>query len=60
MVNYISGLVFWVLAAIGVFVVTPIANMNPLLGIVVGIIWLFLTIVLSSAIRLAENPQNHG
>ncbi len=53
MVNYISGLVFWILAATGVFVVMPIATVNPGLATIIGITWFFMTIIVSSSIRLA-------
>jgi regulator of protease activity HflC (stomatin/prohibitin superfamily) len=53
MVNYISGLVFVVLAVLGFAVAALLGQGNPAAAIVVGLLWLFLDVVLSSAIRLA-------
>jgi regulator of protease activity HflC (stomatin/prohibitin superfamily) len=53
MVNYISGLVFVVLAVLGFAVAALLGQGNPPAAIVVGLLWLFLDVVLSSAIRLA-------
>jgi regulator of protease activity HflC (stomatin/prohibitin superfamily) len=55
MVNYISGIVFVILAIVG-FLVAALAgglSGNPSLAIGIGLVWLFLDIVASSAIRLA-------
>ena len=40
MVNYISGLVFVILLLVGGAVVAPLATVNPVLAVVVGIVWL--------------------
>jgi regulator of protease activity HflC (stomatin/prohibitin superfamily) len=53
MVNYISGLVFVVLAVLGFAVAALLGQGNPPAAIVVVLLWLFLDVVLSSAIRLA-------
>jgi regulator of protease activity HflC (stomatin/prohibitin superfamily) len=56
MVNYISGLVFVVLALLGL-VICGVVSSVPQLGmppaVILGILWLFMTVVVSSAIRLA-------
>ncbi len=53
MVNYISGLVFVVLTLLGLVVAGAVAQANVAVGVILGMLWLFLTVVLSSAIRLA-------
>jgi regulator of protease activity HflC (stomatin/prohibitin superfamily) len=53
MVNYISGLVFFLLLAAGFLVVIPLAGVNPLLAAVTAFLWLLGDIILSSAIKLA-------
>ena len=56
MVNYISGLVFVVLALVGLVVCGAVGASGPSgppVAVVLGVVWLFLTVVLSSAIRLA-------
>lgn len=50
MVNYISGLVFWVLLVIGLAIAAAIGGSG---AVVFGIIWLIGDIILSSAIKLA-------
>jgi regulator of protease activity HflC (stomatin/prohibitin superfamily) len=57
MVNYISGLVFVILALLGVGVVAPFAEAHPVIAGIVGIVWLVTDIVLSSAIQLAAQWQ---
>ena len=54
MVNYISGLVFVVLAILG-FVIAGLVGASGHVGpaAVIGLVWLFMTIYISSAIRLA-------
>ena len=55
MVNYISGLVFVVLTLIGIVVAGIVGSLSgspgPAVG--VGVLWLFMTIYIASAIRLA-------
>jgi regulator of protease activity HflC (stomatin/prohibitin superfamily) len=53
MVNYISGLVFVVLVILGVLFTGAIAAAQPVLAVAFGVLWLFLDVVVSSAIRLA-------
>jgi regulator of protease activity HflC (stomatin/prohibitin superfamily) len=54
MVNYISGLVFFVLFLIGLVVSALIGQgANPVLGVLFGVVWLVADVILSSAIRLA-------
>jgi regulator of protease activity HflC (stomatin/prohibitin superfamily) len=53
MVNYISGLVFVALALLGLVVCGVVSAGSPPAAILLGVVWLFLTVVLSSAIRLA-------
>jgi regulator of protease activity HflC (stomatin/prohibitin superfamily) len=53
MVNYISGLVFIVLVILGVLFTGAIAAAQPILAVAFGVLWLFLDVVVSSAIRLA-------
>jgi regulator of protease activity HflC (stomatin/prohibitin superfamily) len=53
MINYISGLVFFVLAAIGGVVIWPILVRDPNQGILYSAVWFFLSWVISSSIQLA-------
>src|SRR5690349_13709529 len=53
MVNYISGLVFAILVAVGAAVVAPLLPEHQMLALAVGGPWLVGAAVLSSAIRLA-------
>ncbi len=53
MVNYISGLAFVVLLVVGVLVTAAVASLSPVLAFVVGLLWLFFDVVISSSIRLA-------
>jgi regulator of protease activity HflC (stomatin/prohibitin superfamily) len=53
MVNYISGLVFVVLAMVGGIMSLLIGRWSPGLGFLFGFAWLFLDFVAASAIRLA-------
>lgn len=53
MVNYISGLVFVVLLLVGVLVVGAVAAFNPLLAVILGILWFFADLVIASAIVVA-------
>jgi len=53
MVNYISGLVFVVLVVLGLLFTGAIAAAQPILAVAFGLLWLFLDVVVSSAIRLA-------
>jgi regulator of protease activity HflC (stomatin/prohibitin superfamily) len=53
MVNYISGLVFVVLVVLGLLFTGAIAAAQPVLAVAFGVLWLFLDVVVSSAIRLA-------
>ena len=57
MVNYISALVFVILLLVGGAVVAPLTTINPVLAIVVGIIWLIADVITSSAIQLAAQWQ---
>ena len=53
MVNYISGLVFVVLLLIGVVITGLIGQQNVIAAFVFGLGWLFLDVVIASAIRVA-------
>jgi regulator of protease activity HflC (stomatin/prohibitin superfamily) len=53
MVNYISALVFILLLIIGVVICAAIAQVSVLFTFVFGLPWLFLAVVIASAIRLA-------
>jgi regulator of protease activity HflC (stomatin/prohibitin superfamily) len=53
MLNYIQGLVFVVLLLMGVVATGLIGQQSTIAGIAVGVAWLFLDIVISSAIRIA-------
>ncbi len=53
MVNYISGLVFVVLLVVGLVIGVAIGQVNPVIAIGFGVLWLFLDAVIASAIRLA-------
>jgi len=53
MVNYISGLVFVVLVVLGVLFTGAIAAAQPVVAVAFGVLWLFLDVVVSSAIKLA-------
>ena len=57
MVNYISALVFVILLLVGGAVVAPMATINPVLAVVVGIVWLIADVIISSAIQLAAQWQ---
>jgi regulator of protease activity HflC (stomatin/prohibitin superfamily) len=57
MVNYISGLVFVVLFLAGILVSVAVGQANAVVGVVVGLAWLFLDVVVSSSIRLAAQWQ---
>ena len=53
MVNYISGLVFVVLAIVGFAIASLVGQASVPAAIGLGLVWLLLTVVVSSAIRLA-------
>jgi regulator of protease activity HflC (stomatin/prohibitin superfamily) len=53
MLNYIQGLVFVVLLLMGVVATGLIGQHSTIAGIAVGVAWLFLDVVISSAIRIA-------
>ncbi len=53
MVNYISALVFILLFVLGVGVTAAIAQAYPVIAVCVGLVWIFLDVVICSAIRLA-------
>jgi regulator of protease activity HflC (stomatin/prohibitin superfamily) len=53
MVNYISGLVFWVLLVLGGMMILPMAQTSPGAAIVLGILWFLFDLIISSAIQLA-------
>ncbi len=53
MLNYIQGLVFVVLLLVGVVVTALIGQQNAFAAVVFGIGWLFIDVVISSAIRIA-------
>jgi len=57
MVNYISALVFVILLLVGGAVVAPLTTINPVLAVVVGIVWLIADAITSSAIQLAAQWQ---
>ena len=53
MVNYISGLIFVVLALAGGVIAIAIAQANAGLAVLFGLAWVFFDLVISSAVRLA-------
>ncbi len=53
MVNYISGLVFVILFVVGGVISLVIGQGNPAVGVVFGVLWLFLDLIIASAIRVA-------
>jgi regulator of protease activity HflC (stomatin/prohibitin superfamily) len=53
MVNYISGLVFVVLTLLGVVIAGLLGAANVGAAVIVGMLWLFMTVYVASAIRLA-------
>ena len=53
MVNYISGLVFVVLAVVGLLITALVGQASVPVAIGLAMLWLFADIVLASAIRLA-------
>ncbi len=53
MINYISGLIFFILLIIGGAVVVPMGMASPGLGILAGIVWLVIDIIISSGCQLA-------
>jgi regulator of protease activity HflC (stomatin/prohibitin superfamily) len=53
MINYISGLIFVVLLVIGGVVAFSIGTGNPAAGVVFGVLWLVLDIILSNGVQLA-------
>jgi regulator of protease activity HflC (stomatin/prohibitin superfamily) len=53
MVNYISGLVFVVLLVVGLIGSGAVAQASPPLGVAAFVLWVFLDVVVASAIRLA-------
>ncbi len=57
MVNYISGLIFVVLALVGLVVSVVIGQANAGVGVLIALVWLFLDIVISSSVRLAAQWQ---
>jgi regulator of protease activity HflC (stomatin/prohibitin superfamily) len=57
MVNYISGLIFVVLFLLGIVVSVVVGQLSVLAGVVVGLAWLFLDVVISSSVRLAAQWQ---
>jgi regulator of protease activity HflC (stomatin/prohibitin superfamily) len=57
MVNYISGLVFVALLIVGAVFSVVLGQANPAVGIVLGLAWIFLDVVVSSSIRLAAQWQ---
>ena len=52
-VNYIAGLVFLGLIAIGVIVSGIAAMFNPIIGVAIGVVWFILSAIISSGVRLA-------
>jgi regulator of protease activity HflC (stomatin/prohibitin superfamily) len=52
-VNYISGLVFIGLLILGLIGLVPVGMYSPPLAVVLGLIWLFIDVVISSGVRLA-------
>ena len=52
-VNYIAGLVFLGLIAIGVIVSGTVAMFNPIIGVAIGVVWFILSAIISSGVRLA-------
>src|SRR5512135_2786981 len=57
MINYISGLVFVILLLVGGAVVVPMAAVNYVLAVIVGIVWLIADVIIASAIKLAAQWQ---
>jgi regulator of protease activity HflC (stomatin/prohibitin superfamily) len=52
-INYISGLVFSVMLGIGFLAALAISKANPNLAFIFGVVWMFFTVIISSAIKLA-------
>ena len=52
-VNYISGLIFLGLLIVGIVIAGLAALVNPVLGVVVALVWLVLDMVIASGVRLA-------
>ncbi|MGH8104577.1 MAG: SPFH domain-containing protein [bacterium] len=50
MINYISGLVFWVMLIVGFGIATGIGGAG---AVAFGVLWFLLTLIISSAIKLA-------
>lgn len=57
MVNYISGLVFFVLLVIGGAIVAALAPSYPILAVALAIIWFLGDLILSTSIHLAAQWQ---
>ena len=57
MVNYISILVFVILLLVGGAVVAPLSTINPVLAVLVGIVWLVADAIIASAIQLAVSGK---
>ena len=53
MINYISGLIFIILLIVGGVISFSVGMASPAVGILVGICWLFVDIVISSGVQLA-------
>jgi len=53
MINYISGLIFVVLLVIGGVAAFSIGTGNPAAGVVFGVLWLVLDVILSNGVQLA-------
>ena len=53
MVNYISGLVFLIIVAVGGAVVYPMAASNPMAATAIGLAWFIGASIVAGAIKLA-------
>jgi regulator of protease activity HflC (stomatin/prohibitin superfamily) len=53
MINYISGLVFVVLLVIGAAIALAIGLVNPIVAILVAVVWFVAAVIASSSIKLA-------
>jgi regulator of protease activity HflC (stomatin/prohibitin superfamily) len=53
MVNYISGLVFVILFVVGGVISLVLSQGNAAVGVMFGVLWLFLDLIVASAIRVA-------
>src|SRR5262245_6051943 len=53
MVNYISALAFMLMLIAGILIAAGLSQIHPLIAVLFGVFWLFLSLVVSSSVRLA-------